>query len=72
MVFCHFDNWRLCELKRYNKLVYINDHTATNTYIYIYMSHLQAILGTDLQHPGRKLKDYPHILHSCVCAGLQE
>lgn len=30
------------------------------------MSHLQAVLRTDLQHPGRKLKDDSQILHSCV------
>lgn len=29
-------------------------------------AHLQPVLRTDLQHPGRKLKDDAQILHSCV------
>lgn len=28
--------------------------------------HLQAVLGTDLQHPGAKLKDDSQVLRSCV------
>lgn len=32
------------------------------------LPHLQAVLRTDLQDPGRKLKDDSQVLSSCVCS----